>query len=229
MSRFRRSAHDYELLPRASSEFEELPGLERSVSNTSWIGRLSGLLPGVKKNISNPAAFAHLITPRRRRRSILRIIYWTLFIFPYVCLFLVLFWSIFLPSYTHLPAHYNDLRQRALQTDTPGRANARNEKVFIAASIYEENAALTAGPWGKSILELIDLLGPQNVYLSLYENNPDPVSKSALAEFQRSVTCESIAPHCTPKLIHQATQPSMSKISTSAPFRASPSPPAKPE
>ncbi|KAF2477591.1 uncharacterized protein BDR25DRAFT_249664 [Lindgomyces ingoldianus] len=189
-ARFRRSAHDYELLPRASFEADDFPDLQRSVSNSSWLGLLVVRLPGVK-HILNPAAYAHLITPRRRRRSILRLIYWSLFLFPYFCLFLVVFWSLFFPSYTYAPAHYNELRQLSLRSTFPGRANVRNEKVFIAASIYETNGALTSGEWGRSVLELVDLLGPKNVYLSLYENDPDPVSQDALVEFQRQVTCNS--------------------------------------
>ncbi|KAF2270321.1 hypothetical protein CC78DRAFT_452195 [Lojkania enalia] len=180
--------HQYELVPRSSLDAEGLPDLDRSTSNTSsWLGRLAGSV----KQLSKPAAYAHLVTPRRTKRSLLRFVYWSLFSIPYICLLLVLIWGVFLPSYTHRPAHYNELRRLALQSSSPGRANIRNEKVFIAASIYEVNGTLSSGAWGRSVLDLIDLLGPRNVYLSIYENNADPLTKASLERFRQKTPCNS--------------------------------------
>ncbi|KAF2106945.1 cryptococcal mannosyltransferase 1-domain-containing protein [Lophiotrema nucula] len=194
-SRFRSSAHSYEPLPRASLDSEDLPDLERNVSNSSWLSRLGDsipltLLPSVKQ-ISNPSTYARLVRPRRRKRSLLRLLYFCIFSIPFICLFLVVFFSLFLPSYTHRPPQYNELRRRSLLKTTPGRANIHNEKVFIAASIYEANGTLTSGAWGQSVLDLVDLLGPENVYLSIYENDPDPLTKRSLDELRKRTPCNS--------------------------------------
>jgi len=104
---------------------------------------------------------------------------------------------IFLPSYTVRPPHYDELRKRATTT---GRANPYNEKVFIAASLAEKKGDLTSGAWGNEVLQLIDLLGHENVHLSIYEDNPDPVTKQSLTAFRTKVKCMHIllrnpAPH----------------------------------
>jgi ZIP family zinc transporter len=195
-SRLRPSAHNYELLPRASADLDDLPAHARRDSNasttssTSWLGRLGHSIPGVHK-LADPSVCAHYMTPRRRKRSVLRLIYYVLFSVPYVCLFLVLFVGVFFPSYTHLPAHYKELRRRALASDAPGRANVHNQKVFIAASIYEHEGELTAGAWGKSVLDLVDLLGPENVHLSLYENDADDITKESLRALEKNTPSRS--------------------------------------
>ncbi|KAF1964179.1 hypothetical protein BU23DRAFT_585691 [Bimuria novae-zelandiae CBS 107.79] len=187
------TTHEYELL-RASSDLEDLPPLQRCDSNssdgshTSWLGRLGHRLPDVNK-LTDPAVCAHYITLRRRKRSILRLVYYTLFSIPYVCLFLLLVAGIAFPSYTHRPAHYNELRKRALASNAPGRANVHDQKVFIAAAIYEEEGALTSGAWGRSVLELVDLLGPHNVHLSIYENDADESTKRSLRELESKAQC----------------------------------------
>ena len=109
---------------------------------------------------------------------------------PYILLFLVLFAGIFFPSYTVRPAHYKELRQRALTSASPGRGNPHGEKVFIAAALSENKGHLTSGGWGRSVLQLVDLLGPENVYLSVYEDNADAETKKSLAKFEEHVTCE---------------------------------------
>lgn len=182
--------HDYEQLPRTSFEALDLPfpELKRSVSASSWLSTLSSRLPGMK-TLSDRATYTHLVTPRRRKRSLLRALYYTLFAFPYLCAFLVLVAGTFFPSYTHRPAHYIDLQQRAANGTDPGRANPHGEKVFIAASLYEGEGQLTSGAWGRSVLDLIDLLGPDNVHLSVYEDNPTEAAKQSLASFRKNVTC----------------------------------------
>ncbi|KAJ4401937.1 hypothetical protein N0V91_007591 [Didymella pomorum] len=182
--------HDYERLPRTSLEAQDFPELKRSVSTSSWLSTLSSRLPGVK-TLSERATYTHLVTPRRKKRSILRAIYYTVFAFPYFCAFLVLVAGIFFPSYTHRPAHYVELQQRAANGTEPGRANPYSEKVFIAASLYEDKGQLTSGGWGRSVLELIDLLGPDNVHLSIYEDNPTDAAKQSLDSFRANVTCNS--------------------------------------
>lgn len=186
--RRRSTAHDYQPLPRASFEVDDFSQLERFEFQPSWFRRLSSRIPGVDKLIK-PSVYAHYVTPRRKKRSILRLLYWSIFSTPYLILLLVLIAGTFFPSYTHRPAHYEELRQRALQSDRPGRANINNEKIFIASSIYEEAGELTSGPWGKAMLDLVDLLGPKNVYLSIYENDADAVSRQSLAKLKRNAPC----------------------------------------
>ncbi|CAI6334360.1 unnamed protein product [Periconia digitata] len=156
----------------------------------SWAGWLGGGVPlPTVKGFTNRKIYAHYLTPRRRKRSVLRCIYWTVFSFPYACLFLVLIAATLFPSYTYHPPHYTELRRRAEASREPGRANVYNEKVFIAASIYEKEGALTSGAWGNSMRELVDLLGPENVHLSLYENDADGLTKQSLARFERNLPC----------------------------------------
>lgn len=98
---------------------------------------------------------------------------------------LLAFTAIFNPSYTRgqYPENYcavtdsvrrgggknptgfwrSDVAQNA-KTTTGGRGNPLSEKVYIAANIVD--AELVQGVWGDAVLELMDLLGEQNVFLS---------------------------------------------------------------
>ncbi|KAI2488216.1 CAP59-mtransfer domain containing protein [Pyrenophora tritici-repentis] len=186
----RRPIHEYELVPRESLDDQQPFALDPPTSRSSkpsWLARLKSHLSGVNK-LSERAVYTHYVTPRRRKRSILRLIYWTFFSVPYILILLVLITGIFFPSYTVRPAHYEELRKRAADT---GRANPYNEKVFITASLAENKGDLTSGAWGKEVLQLVDLLGPENVHLSLYEDNPDPLTKQSLADFRYKVKCNS--------------------------------------
>lgn len=189
---YRHNSHDYAPLPRSSFEVEDPVELRQPpVKTASFFSRLSSRLNGVGVNkLSDRTVYTHYVTPRRRKRSVLRLVYWTIFSVPYVLLGLVVFTAIFFPSYTVRPVHYQELRQRALTSTFPGRANPRGEKVFIAAALYEENGHLTSGGWGRAVLELIDLLGPANVHLSIYEDNADAQTKQSLAKFRHRTPCK---------------------------------------
>lgn len=98
---------------------------------------------------------------------------------------LLTFTAVFNPSYTQgqYPENYcvvtdsvrrgggknpagfwrSDASQNA-KTTTGGRGNPLSEKVYIAANIVD--AELVRGAWGDAVLELMDLLGEQNVFLS---------------------------------------------------------------
>lgn len=130
------------------------------------------------------------VMPRRLRRS-RRLLFFAFTGLPYFIIALVLLTSLLLPSYTRRPAHYRALSQRCAESNNkPGCANVNNEKVFIAASIYDEEGSLTGGPWGHAMLELVNLLGPDNVFLSVYENDADPKAQKSLDKFQEKVKCE---------------------------------------
>ncbi|KAL4891638.1 hypothetical protein BDV59DRAFT_203237 [Aspergillus ambiguus] len=78
--------------------------------------------------------------------------------------------SIFRPSYTRPPPHYEALRDAVSRSQRPsGRGNPRNESVFIAASLYDRDGELAGGAWGSAVLAQVDLLGEANVFLSIYD------------------------------------------------------------
>jgi len=95
----------------------------------------------------------------------------------------------FFPSYTHEPEQYKALRRRIAASDVPGRANVNNEKIFVVSSIYDEQGELVSGAWGDAILGLVDLLGPDNVFLSIYENDADDKAQEQLDLYRSRVTC----------------------------------------
>lgn len=111
-------------------------------------------------------------------------------IVPAIIVIAIIIASIFIPSYTHAPEHYQALRKRIIGSNTPGRANLDQEKIFIATAIYDTKGDLAAGPWGQSLLDLVDMLGPGFVFLSVYENDPDTLAIDALEEFHKDVKCE---------------------------------------
>lgn len=60
--------------------------------------------------------------------------------------------------------------------------------MFIAANIVDEE--LIRGSWGRRVVELVDLLGRDNVFLSIYENDSGPGTRAALSELSKKVQCE---------------------------------------
>ncbi|KAK2877092.1 hypothetical protein FQN49_001432 [Arthroderma sp. PD_2] len=117
--------------------------------------------------------------------GIYRAIRWLMIAVPCLALFVSLFW----PSYTHRPPHYNDLRSLAIGSNKAGRGNPRNEKVFITANIYDPDGSLAQSQWGKNIFQLIDLLGPENTYLSIYENDMTDKARDALNKMAEQTPC----------------------------------------
>jgi hypothetical protein len=111
-------------------------------------------------------------------------------VLPHVLFLILVFCAIFFPSYTRTPARYGVLRELSSNSSVPGRANLRSEKVFIAASIHDPDGGLTGGAWGQSVLDLVDLLGPENVFLSIYENDPSELAQASLETFRREAQCE---------------------------------------
>ena len=97
--------------------------------------------------------------------------------------FLLVVTPIFNPSYSTRPDHYTG-------------SNPKNERVFIAANIIDSN--LIRGAWGKAVLELIDIIGNGNVFLSIYENDSGEDTKEALREFSAKVKCEHSSLGCAP-------------------------------
>ncbi|KAL8684372.1 MAG: hypothetical protein Q9224_006398 [Gallowayella concinna] len=94
----------------------------------------------------------------------------------------------FRPSYSRPPDHYQDLRRRCKESKETGRGNINNEKIFIAASLYDPEGKLVGGNWGSAVLKLVELLGPENVHLSVYEDDASPQAKAALEAMQTKVS-----------------------------------------
>ncbi|MCJ1411798.1 hypothetical protein MMC19_005890 [Ptychographa xylographoides] len=105
-------------------------------------------------------------------------------------LVLIVLTGIFRPSYTHLPPHYESLKARYLLSQDAGRANPWNEQIFITCALYDKNGHLAGGKWGKTILDLVDILGPTNVFLSIYENDSGDTGSEALHELGSELNCE---------------------------------------
>ena len=111
--------------------------------------------------------------------------------FAGILLALILFITLFLePSYIEPPAHYQSLKARIESSEDYGRANPENQKIFIAASIYDEGGHLLGGAWGEAVLKLINMLGNRNVFLSIYENTSGEAGQVAQFKFQRRVQCQ---------------------------------------
>ena len=71
------------------------------------------------------------------------------------------------------------------KTTTPGRGNPNNERIFIAANIVD--AELITSEWGDRVMELLDLLGPKNVFLSIFENDSGNATTQALQTLDQRI------------------------------------------
>ncbi|KAI1485220.1 cryptococcal mannosyltransferase 1-domain-containing protein [Biscogniauxia mediterranea] len=134
---------------------------------------------------SIPRSFRRLVR-RQPGRAIFTIVK---YLFLMVCLLLI--WTpIISPSYTRLPKHYKDLEHRCHGAfAVPGCANLLKEQVFISVSLYDADGKLARGQWGKNLLELIHLIGHDNVFLSIYENDSGPEGASALESLKMRLRC----------------------------------------
>ncbi|KAJ6160615.1 hypothetical protein N7470_004011 [Penicillium chermesinum] len=164
--------------PRSRYGHERWPWLRRIVGST--FGRYRRLKP-------NRPLFASTARPTCFRRLFFRRCCYYLHVTFGIILALVLLTSVFLPSYTSPPARYSTLRGAARATNAAGRGNPRNEKVFIAASIYDRGGELASGKWGTQLLHLIDMLGEKNVFVSIYENDSGEEGERALRELERLI------------------------------------------
>ncbi|CAD6976888.1 unnamed protein product [Tilletia controversa] len=67
----------------------------------------------------------------------------------------------------------------------------QNRTYFFVANLYNTEAILPA--WSASILRVIERVGRENVFLSIYESNSDDGTKQALAEFDQRLAQLGIA------------------------------------
>lgn len=96
--------------------------------------------------------------------------------------------ALFYPSYQTPPKHYQELHHTIQSSSHSGRGNSKNEKVFIAANIVNEE--LIRGAWGDELLQLVDILGEDNVFISIYENDSGTGTRDALYDLQTKLPCE---------------------------------------
>ncbi|PYI07209.1 hypothetical protein BO78DRAFT_443481 [Aspergillus sclerotiicarbonarius CBS 121057] len=161
--------------------------LKQCLQKVYFLPRLSSWIRYRRRRDYRPLfpALAH----RSRCRCFLSLLPY--FVLAVLCILLVLVVLTFTfnPSYTRLPPHYSSLRDTISKSSRPGRGNLRNEKVFIAASLYDPHGELARGHWGSSVLELINLLGEDNTFLSIYENDSGDEGKTALQSLEKQVTC----------------------------------------
>lgn len=140
-----------------------------------------------------PAPFTRCFARRRLRRLTRRNPFiFTLIKYSIAAVIAILIATpIFAPSYTKKPAHYRDLSARCggSASAPDGCANSLNEKIFISVSLYDKDGHLADGQWGQTVLELIHILGPDNVFISIYENDSGPEGARALEHFQQKLTC----------------------------------------
>lgn len=191
---------EYELASRSSfdsegtfnlddADFEsQVPPVSRLGARRSWLPRIFSRFSGYRRLKTNsrpilassarPTCFRRLFL--RRRCCYLHVVFGIVFA-------LVVLTSIFRPSYTRPPAHYAALRKSVLENSDTGRGNIRNEKVFIAASLYDRDGDLARGQWATQLLGLIDLLGEQNVFVSIYENDSGEEGQNALRELEQRI------------------------------------------
>ncbi|KAJ5489536.1 hypothetical protein N7539_004426 [Penicillium diatomitis] len=188
MRRFTRSW--YEPVPRTSHDEDEeielawpslMAGRYPSHSRVSTVEHLLAIIvqsiQAVKRRIWRRSLFVFF-----KIRKVFSIL---------VCLLssLILITFAFFPSYTHLPPHYRALQSAVEASTARGRGNIHNSTVFIAVSLYDKTGVLAGGAWGQSLLDLIDMIGPERVYLSIYENNSDAEGEQALWNLRDKVPC----------------------------------------
>ncbi len=162
--------------------------------STSWaIWLLRNLSPQVvqwKGRSSKQQLRSHLSSACTfPRRSLLRAFRRLLVHIAAFAILLILIAYVYFPSYTILPHHYERLKEQTETTSRPGRGNLSQQKVFIAATLFDPGGLLAGGAWADNVLQLISLLGPDNTFLSIYENDSGPEAQHALSELGTRVPC----------------------------------------
>jgi hypothetical protein len=200
---------DHELIPTSPSDLEinDVHDDERNSGHANSVHLLTGKQVYASRSL-RPGPLSHLlprpirkwylnrlraVSPSRRRvkrrRSLLRLFILCSYALLAALVAVVLVGFTFFPSYTVLPQHYADLRDRIVLSNGRG-GNVGNRKIFIAASLYDPGGRLAGGKWADNVLQLIDMLGPQNTYLSIYENDSGPEGRVALDQLRERVPCD---------------------------------------
>lgn len=128
-------------------------------------------------------------TVRRPSRRTQRACFWMNALFCAISVLVVLT-AILNPSYSRPPKHYRELREMISASGEPGRGNPENQRIFVAASLYDLGGHLLGGAWGERVLELLEILGNKNVFLSIYENEGSMEAMTAKLRFEKKVQCK---------------------------------------
>ena len=187
-----RRSEEYELLTRTSADsFSHLDRADYRPHSIPWYLRLPTWFR-VRLLLRAVRIFCIKTSGLRKpcwalRRAIFGALIITLcFVIP-----IIVFTAALTPSYSHPPDHYMMLQRQCQDSKELGRGNSNNQKIFIAATLRDPEGTLVDGYWGHSVLELVDLLGSDNVYLSVYENDVDALAKASLEKFRKSLSCKS--------------------------------------
>lgn len=203
------SSNDYELVERASSESNNAFDLDdanfesQGLTSSSYVhlqkSRFSQFflrfVPSHLQAIVKRIAAHH----RRRRvptfyvpgrwRPVARCLFSIFWITFGVVLSLLVLTAVSRPSYTKEPTHYQLLRRKIQQSSQDGRGNPDKQKIFIATTVYDKEGCLVKGDWGNSIINLIEILGSDNVFLSIYQNGKGEEARHALKAYEHRVPC----------------------------------------
>jgi hypothetical protein len=130
--------------------------------------------------------------PRHLRRVFRKHAIYATFKYALVVLMALFVGTPFLaPSYMSPPPHYKELAARCSGANAkPGCANPLHERIFISVSLYDPVGQHANGPWGRALLDLINIIGKDNVFLSIYENDSGPEGVEALHELEKKVPCK---------------------------------------
>ncbi|KAL4927380.1 glycosyltransferase family 69 protein [Aspergillus undulatus] len=178
-------------LDEADFESQSLPSRRKLLHRTPLLSRIFGsnYASGYRRLIPSKPFARGPRRPNCSRLCLNRRACFYLQSFFGILLALVLLTTTFFPSYSRPPSHYAALSDAVHNSTAPGRGNPRNENVFIAASLYDRTGEIVGGSWGQSVLKLIEFLGEENVFLSIYENDSGPAGAGALQDFEARVSC----------------------------------------
>ncbi|KAL4917491.1 cryptococcal mannosyltransferase 1-domain-containing protein [Aspergillus aurantiobrunneus] len=178
-------------LDEADFESQSIPSRSKLLDRAPLISRIFGsnYASGYRRlNPSKPFARTSK-RPNCHRFCLSRRVLFYLQSFCGVILALLFLTTAFFPSYSRPPPHYETLKNAVHNSANPARGNPRNEKIFIAASLYDRSGDIAGGLWGQSVLKLIDLLGEENVFLSIYENDSGSAGAGALLDLEAQIPC----------------------------------------
>lgn len=91
-----------------------------------------------------------------------------------ICTFLIMPFFLF-----HLPQHYEVARFR-------NHIASKNVSYFFAANFFNNEAILPH--WSKEFIRLVTLIGPERVFLSVYENDSKDNTKQLLEQLKRELS-----------------------------------------
>ncbi|KAK4161067.1 glycosyltransferase [Cladorrhinum sp. PSN259] len=96
-----------------------------------------------------------------------------------------LFLAFFL--WTILEAHINYYRIIRTERETKAKAVLNSQPRVFIASLHWNNEKILRSDWNQGVVELVNTLGPENVFVSVYESGSWDNSKDALRELDQQL------------------------------------------